>query len=188
MTHVVCAPCFGCKYTDCVVVCPVECFYEGEQILYIHPDECIDCEACVPECPVEAIFHEDNVPEEWKEFTALNAELAPTLPSDHGEEGAAGGPLGRQVCHGMSPVACATGVPPVRCAFQADRAKRRDSSGCVTLSLRGLPRSPSASLHAGPLGVTKPGYSVRILFLLRDCRFFRPRLKCRSSDVRFSGV
>jgi ferredoxin len=68
MTHVVCAPCFACKYTDCVVVCPVECFYEGEQILYIHPDECIDCEACVPECPVEAIFHEDNVPEEWKDF------------------------------------------------------------------------------------------------------------------------
>ncbi len=81
MTHVVCAPCFACKYTDCVVVCPVECFYEGEQILYIHPDECIDCEACVPECPVEAIFHEDNVPEEWKDFTALNAELAPTLPN-----------------------------------------------------------------------------------------------------------
>ena len=80
MTHVVCAPCFNCKYTDCVVVCPVECFYEGEQILYIHPDECIDCEACVPECPVEAIFHEDNVPEEWKDFIAVNAELAPTLP------------------------------------------------------------------------------------------------------------
>jgi ferredoxin len=77
MTHVVCEPCFACKYTDCVVVCPVECFYEGEKILYIHPDECIDCEACVPECPVEAIFHEDNVPEEWKDFVALNAEMAP---------------------------------------------------------------------------------------------------------------
>jgi ferredoxin len=80
MTHVVCEPCFDCKYTDCVVVCPVECFYEGERILYIHPDECIDCEACVPECPVEAIFHEDNVPEEWKDFTALNAEMAPQCP------------------------------------------------------------------------------------------------------------
>src|SRR3972149_3223838 len=80
MTHVVCEPCFGCKYTDCVVVCPVECFYEGEKILYIHPDECIDCEACVPECPVEAIFHEDNVPEEWKDFTQLNAEMAPQCP------------------------------------------------------------------------------------------------------------
>jgi ferredoxin len=81
MTHVVCEPCFGCKYTDCVTVCPVECFYEGEKILYIHPEECIDCEACVPECPVEAIFHEDNVPEEWKAFTELNAEMALQTPN-----------------------------------------------------------------------------------------------------------
>jgi ferredoxin len=80
MTHVVAEPCFACKYTDCVVVCPVECFYEGDKMLYIHPDECIDCEACVPECPVEAIFHEDNLPAEWKDFTALNAEMAPQLP------------------------------------------------------------------------------------------------------------
>jgi ferredoxin len=59
---------------------PVECFYEGEQMLYIHPDECIDCEACVPECPVEAIFHQDNVPEDQKPFIELNAEMAPQLP------------------------------------------------------------------------------------------------------------
>ncbi|MBX9787789.1 MAG: ferredoxin family protein [Pirellulales bacterium] len=81
MTHVVCQPCFDCKYTNCVVVCPVECFYEGEQLLYIQPDECIDCEACVPECPVEAIYQEDDVPEEWKDFIALNAEMAPKCPS-----------------------------------------------------------------------------------------------------------
>ena len=80
MTHVVTKPCFGCKYTDCVVVCPVEAFREGEQILYIDPDECIDCEACVPECPVEAIFAEDDVPAEWEEFIQLNAEMAPQLP------------------------------------------------------------------------------------------------------------
>jgi ferredoxin len=80
MAHVVAEPCFDCKYTDCVVVCPVDCFYEGAQMLYIHPEECIDCEACVPECPVEAIFHEDNLPEEWKEFTALNAEQCPSCP------------------------------------------------------------------------------------------------------------
>ena len=80
MTHVVAEPCFACKYTDCVVVCPVECFYEGDKMLYIHHDECIDCEACVPECPVEAIFHEDNLPAEWKDFTALNAEMATQLP------------------------------------------------------------------------------------------------------------
>ena len=80
MTHVVAEPCFDCKYTDCVVVCPVECFYQGDQTLYIHPDECIDCEACVPECLVEAIFYEDNLPEQWKEYTQLNAEMAPLSP------------------------------------------------------------------------------------------------------------
>jgi ferredoxin len=80
MTHVVCEPCNNCKYTDCVVVCPVECFYEGETMLYIHPDECIDCEACVPECPVEAIFSADNVPEEWQSYIQLNAEMAPQCP------------------------------------------------------------------------------------------------------------
>jgi ferredoxin len=80
VAHIVAEPCFDCKYTDCVVVCPVDCFYEGAQMLFIHPEECIDCEACVPECPVEAIFHEDNVPDDWKEFTPLNAEEAPKCP------------------------------------------------------------------------------------------------------------
>ncbi len=73
MAHIVADPCVDCKYTDCVVVCPVDCFYEGEDMLYIHPEECIDCEACVPECPVEAIFHEDNLPDEWKNCIELNA-------------------------------------------------------------------------------------------------------------------
>ena len=80
MTYVVTEPCFGCKYTDCVIVCPMECFYEGEQMLFIHPDECIDCGACQPECPVEAIFHEDNVPKQWSDYIALNAEMAPQCP------------------------------------------------------------------------------------------------------------
>ena len=86
MAHIVAEPCFDCKYTDCVVVCPVDCFYEGAQMLYIHPEECIDCEACVPECPVEAIFHEDNLPDDWKDFTALNAEECAQVPGDHREE------------------------------------------------------------------------------------------------------
>ena len=76
MTHVVAEPCFNCKYTDCVTVCPVECFYEGEAMLFIHPEECIDCEACVPECPPAAIFHQDNLPAEWADYTALNAEMS----------------------------------------------------------------------------------------------------------------
>ena len=82
-------PCFGCKYTDCVVVCPVECFYEDEQMLYIHPDECIDCEACVPECPVDAIFHEDNVPDEWKDYIQAERGKGAAMSADHGKERAA---------------------------------------------------------------------------------------------------
>ena len=80
MTYVVTAPCFNCKYTDCVVVCPCDCFREGERMLYIDPDECIDCDACRVECPVEAIFHEDNVPKQWHDFIVLNAEMAATCP------------------------------------------------------------------------------------------------------------
>ena len=76
MTHVVTAPCFGCKYTDCVMACPVDCFHEGENMLYIDPGECIDCQHCVVECPVEAIVHEDDVPEQWKDFIQLNAEMS----------------------------------------------------------------------------------------------------------------
>ena len=81
MTHVVAEPCFNCKYTDCVVVCPMDCFYEGESMLFIHPDECIDCGACVPECPVNAIFLDDNLPGAWKEYQALNAEMALKCPN-----------------------------------------------------------------------------------------------------------
>lgn len=81
MTHVVAEPCINCKYTDCVLVCPVECFYEGDNMLYINPDECIDCAACIPECPVEAIYQEDDLPEQWASFVELNAQKAPESES-----------------------------------------------------------------------------------------------------------
>ena len=81
MAYVVAEPCIKCKYTDCVTVCPVNCFYEGENFLAINPDECIDCGACVPECPSEAIFSEDDLPEKWKEYVGLNAELAKKWPN-----------------------------------------------------------------------------------------------------------
>lgn len=81
MAYVVTEPCFGCKYTDCVVVCPPDCFHEGEQMLYIHPDHCVDCDACRMECPVEAIYYEDNVPEPWNEFIVLNREMSAVCPS-----------------------------------------------------------------------------------------------------------
>ena len=80
MAYVVTSACFGCKYTDCVVVCPCDCFHEGDQMLYINPDDCIDCDQCRVECPVEAIFPEWEVPDEAKEFIQLNAEMAKTCP------------------------------------------------------------------------------------------------------------
>ncbi len=72
MAYVVADPCVKCKYTDCVAVCPVDCFYEGKNSIAINPDECIDCGACEPECPVEAIFADDSVPEQWASFTEKN--------------------------------------------------------------------------------------------------------------------
>jgi ferredoxin len=81
MTHVVTESCIRCKYTDCVDVCPVDCFREGPNMLVIDPDECIDCAVCIPECPVEAIFAEEDVPREQQGFIALNVELAKSWPS-----------------------------------------------------------------------------------------------------------
>lgn len=76
MTYVVAEPCVNCRYTDCALVCPVDAFHLDDDMLVIHPETCIDCDACVPECPVEAIFPEDKVPEEWTHFTAMNADKA----------------------------------------------------------------------------------------------------------------
>jgi ferredoxin len=76
MTYVVTETCIKCKYTDCVDVCPVDCFREGPNMLVIDPDECIDCTLCVAECPVEAIMAEDDVPQGQIDFIKLNAELA----------------------------------------------------------------------------------------------------------------
>lgn len=80
MTFVVTSNCHRCRYTDCVVVCPVDCFHGDAEMLYIDPDECIDCGACVPECPVEAIWEEGAVPAEEEGWLAINAERARTLP------------------------------------------------------------------------------------------------------------
>lgn len=80
MTYVVTEACIKCKYTDCVDVCPVDCFHEGPNYLVIDPEECIDCTLCVAECPVEAIYAEDDLPEDMRKFTALNEELAKKWP------------------------------------------------------------------------------------------------------------
>lgn len=88
MTHVVLESCIRCKYTDCVDVCPVDCFREGPNFLTIDPDECIDCAVCIPECPVNAIVPEEDVPEDQQAFIALNAELSRKWPSITRSKGA----------------------------------------------------------------------------------------------------
>ena len=80
MTFVVTKACIGCKDTACVDVCPCEAFHEGPEMLYINPDHCIDCAACAPECPVEAIFHEDDIPDDCRTDTALNEKMSQVYP------------------------------------------------------------------------------------------------------------
>ena len=81
VTFVVGDNCIKCKHTDCVEVCPVDCFYEGPNFLVIHPDECIDCALCEPECPIDAIFAEDEIPPGQENFIELNQELAEIWPN-----------------------------------------------------------------------------------------------------------
>lgn len=80
MTFVVTEKCIRCKYTDCVEVCPVDCFHEGPNFLVINPEECIDCNLCVDHCPVDAIYAEDDLPESQHEFIAINERLSQKWP------------------------------------------------------------------------------------------------------------
>lgn len=84
VTYVIALPCVDVKDKACIEECPVDCIYEGERMLYIHPDECVDCGACEPVCPVEAIYYEDDVPAQWSEYTPANAEFFEDLGSPGG--------------------------------------------------------------------------------------------------------
>jgi len=86
MTFVVTEACVRCKYTDCVSVCPVECFHEGPNFLVIDPEACIDCGLCVPECPIAAIYAEADVPEDQLDFIELNARLSLEWPLIEGQQ------------------------------------------------------------------------------------------------------
>lgn len=84
MTYVIALPCVDVKDKACVDECPVDCIYEGERTLYIHPEECVDCGACEPVCPTEAIFYEDDLPDEWKPYLQINAEFFDNIGSPGG--------------------------------------------------------------------------------------------------------
>ena len=92
MTYVIAEPCIDVLDRSCVEECPVDCIYEGARALYIHPDECVDCGACEPVCPVEAIYYEDDLPEQWERFTADNARFfTEALPGADGPLDSPGG-------------------------------------------------------------------------------------------------
>jgi NAD-dependent dihydropyrimidine dehydrogenase PreA subunit len=92
MTYVIGETCIDVLDRTCIEECPVDCIYEGERMLYIHPDECVDCGACEPVCPVEAIYYEDDLPDEWKAYTADNARFfSEALPGRSEPLGSPGG-------------------------------------------------------------------------------------------------
>ena len=96
MAYVVADPCVKCKYTDCVAVCPVDCFYESKNSLAINPDECIDCRACEPECPTTAIFEESELPAKWAMYKDINALVTGVKKAGELDTGNWPGPLKAQ--------------------------------------------------------------------------------------------
>ncbi len=92
MTYVIAQPCVDVKDRACVDECPVDCIYEGGRTLYIQPDECVDCGACEPVCPVEAIYYEDDLPEEWSQYYDINVHFFDEIGSPGGASRS--GPLG----------------------------------------------------------------------------------------------
>ena len=84
VTYVIAEPCIDVKDKSCIEECPVDCIYEGSRMLYIQPDECVDCGACEPVCPVEAIYYEDDIPSQWKEFGAVAGEFCVEIGSPGG--------------------------------------------------------------------------------------------------------
>jgi NAD-dependent dihydropyrimidine dehydrogenase PreA subunit len=84
VTYIIAQTCVDVLDKACIEECPVDCIYEGERMLYIHPDECVDCGACEPVCPVEAIYYEDDVPDQWKEYYKVNVDFFEDLGSPGG--------------------------------------------------------------------------------------------------------
>ena len=91
MTYTIAEPCVDVMDRACIEECPVDCIYEGERMLYIHPDECVDCGACEPVCPVEAIFYEDDVPDQWSGYVSANIDFFDVQPEKGSPLGSPGG-------------------------------------------------------------------------------------------------
>ena len=159
MTYVIALPCVDLKDKACIEECPVDCIYEGERMLYIHPDECVDCGACEPVCPVEAIYYEDDVPEQWADYTAANVEFFDDLGSPGGAA-----KLGAQDRRPADRRPAAAGARPLageRGPVRAPRQERRTSPGAsrtlpdfpwdVARAVR-RPRAAHPGRHRRPVG------------------------------------
>ena len=146
MTYVIAQPCVDLKDRACVDECPVDCIYEGKRMLYIHPDECVDCGACEPVCPVEAIFYEDDTPEEWKDYYDANVDFFDDL-------GSPGGAAKMGEIDKDHPLVAA--LPPQDQDDDAPgrrRAGRRSRPGCRTSPGTSSPRTPRRA-RAHPDGI-----------------------------------
>ncbi len=146
MTYTIAEPCIDVKDRACVDECPVDCIYEGPRMLYIQPDECVDCGACEPACPVTAIFYEDDVPGEWKQFTPINAEWFNDDISGLGSPGGAAQVGPAAVDH---PDRCRAGKSCSRPEPRVSSAARRASAQRSRLRTR----CPETQRHRGVTGL-----------------------------------
>ena len=171
MTYVIAQPCVDLKDRACVDECPVDCIYEGKRMLYIHPDECVDCGACEPVCPVEAIYYEDDTPEEWKEYYDANVHFFDDLGSPGGAAKMGEIDKDHPLIAALPPQPQRL-IPPVSSRLPdfpwdhltpyAEQA-RRHPEGIVDLSI-GTPVDPTPEIVQQALGAgaDSPGYPLTI--------------------------
>ena len=139
MTYVIAQPCVDLKDRACVDECPVDCIYEGKRMLYIHPDECVDCGACEPVCPVEAIFYEDDTPEQWKDYYDANVHFFDDL-------GSPGGAAKMGEIDKDHPLVAA--LPPQSQDTDPGPARPRSRPGRRLHAAAGLPLGPASPSYA----------------------------------------
>ena len=145
MTYVIAQPCVDVKDKACVEECPVDCIYEGERTLYIHPDECVDCGACEPVCPVEAIFYEDDTPEQWKDYYKANVEFFDDLGSPGGAAKLGKIPKDHPLIAGLTRSSTRVRCRPTRLRAKPQSGGARRVTGThvavVRFSYRSVPRT-----------------------------------------------
>ena len=187
MTYIIAEPCINVKDKACVEVCPVDCIYEGKDMLYIHPDECIDCGACEPVCPVKAIFAEDETPANWKNYIEIEQAVLQGQPGRQARhQGLSAAPAARgtagtwkhrspQVCLGPAPrrLPCGAGI-----AITALHRPR-----CITPTSA----TPSSRIREGRSGGTRLAILPAVCVLNWSSKRHSRRRPRPSRDPAFTG-